>query len=278
MIYYVDNIKGHDDNEGSKNNPVATIAAALNLLKASKESGIIILKESTEPYILYSLVTPMNIKYDVVIIGEKRPTVNIQYCVQAAGTTNNAMFINLILQPHTSFSGDTRALLYITASDQTYYKRFYNCLFQTNEKNYPSAVFTYGTNSGSYDTKIYYTNCTFNGRALANGTQHLNYCAYNVSFSNVTVKGSNNVKDLNAENVGYKYYDNLKNDYPEYYKIAIGNVTSQMIKNVVLDTIKNNELMQKHVMSYTEEAGEETTTVSSLVYNSVHDAATLALK
>lgn len=249
MFYYVDNINGNNTNTGTKDNPVADIATALSLLKNSKEAGVIILKESKAPYILYNLATPMYIGYDVTIIGQTLATMNIQHCASCSGNSNNVMFVNLILQPVGNFSGDTRALMYLDASNVTYYKRFYNCLFQTYS-NYPTTVFVYGANNGYSDTKIYYTNCTFNGRNLRLGTQHLNYCTYNVAMADIQIDGSNNVQDLNAEGLGYQYYDNLKNDYPEYYKLlSIAGGPSETIKKSVLNTILNHELIQYVITS-----------------------------
>lgn len=244
MIYYVDNINGNNDNDGSKNNPVLTIATGLNLLKASKEAGVIVLKESETPYILYNLATPMQIGYDVTIIGQKRPTVNLQHCLAVTSTSNNTMFVNLILQAADSgFTGDTRALMYINEWDRTYYKRFYNCLFQVNN-GYPTAVFTYGANSGYGDTRIYYTNCTFMGKTLENATQHLNYCTYNVTMPTyLDISNSSNISSA-IEGQGYEYYDNLKNDYPEYHEIIF---PKQLLKQSIVNTILNNELIQKYV-------------------------------
>jgi len=252
MNYYVDNINGNNSSTGTKDTPVADIATALNLLKASKEAGVIILKESETPYLLYSLAEPMNIGYDVTIIGQTLVTISAQKCEACSTSTNNIMFINLILQPHTSFDGDIRALLYLDANNQIYYKRFYNCLFQTNGY-FPGSIFVYGANNHYPDTKLYYTNCTFNGRGLELGTQHLNYCTYNVNFGSITIDGANNSMNMNAEGLGYQYYDNLKKDYPDYYKLLL-NITgpSETIKASILNAIKNHEMF-KYIVSYEEE-------------------------
>lgn len=245
-VIYVDNINGNDSNTGTITTPFLTIAKAVE--KAQTNTSYIILKESPKHYVLESFDNIMCSKYNISLIGQGSPAyVDIQRGCSNIVSTCNSVFVNCIFQPvDAGFTGDTRALFYVNSADTTYTKTFFNCLFKTNN-GYPTQTYSFGSNFGTHDTKIYYTNCTFlNLPPFTIGTEHLNYCAYNVEPSgNIILDGSNNSQNLNAVGCGYSYYDNLKNNYPSYYNYVRPILTlyfqDQNNKNIDIRTINTSE-------------------------------------
>ena len=169
-------MNGNDTNDGTKNNPVATIKQAISL---ASNNDTINIGEGT--FYIQRLTNLSKSSCTLNFKGKNEKTI---VCVSTCNYdeySGNSNIYNMIFKPTDNFSGETTAIVYSVDINTV---KFHNCLFKKSDNGkYPTICYFYTDTSGTTNRNKYSYNCTFVGNlhVCTSGLVHLYYCANDCS-------------------------------------------------------------------------------------------------